>query len=94
MCGRYRLTKRRMLEIEDYYGVDEAIDLEMWKREYNIPPREMAPAILEAHGKRRLTAGLWSLMGPWADSLLRMAKDGSLQVRHGQLQAAVTEAPG
>ena len=69
MCGRYRLTKRRMLEIEDYYGVDEVIDLEMWKREFNIPPREMAPAVLEAHGKRRLTAGLWSLMGPWADSL-------------------------
>ena len=69
MCGRYRLTKRRMLEIEDYYGVDEVIDLEMWKREFNIPPREMAPAVLEARGKRRLTAGLWSLMGPWADSL-------------------------
>jgi putative SOS response-associated peptidase YedK len=69
MCGRYRLTKRRMLEIEDYYGVDEVTDLEMWKREFNIPPREMAPAVLEAHGKRRLTAGLWSLMGPWADSL-------------------------
>jgi putative SOS response-associated peptidase YedK len=58
-----------MLEIEDYYGVDEVIDLEMWKREFNIPPREMAPAVLEAHGKRRLTAGLWSLMGLWADSL-------------------------
>ena len=57
-----------MLEIEDYYGVDEVIDLEMWKREFNIPPREMAPAVLEARGKRRLTAGLWSLMGPWADS--------------------------
>jgi hypothetical protein len=25
MCGRYRLTKRRMLEIEDYYGVDERL---------------------------------------------------------------------
>ena len=42
MCGRYRLTKRRMLEIEDYYGVDEVTDLEMWKREYNIPRGEMA----------------------------------------------------
>jgi hypothetical protein len=59
MCGRYRLTKRRMLEIEQYYDIDELADLEIWKREYNIPPREMAPAILEAHGKRRLTAGLW-----------------------------------
>jgi putative SOS response-associated peptidase YedK len=69
MCGRYRLTKRRMLEIEQYYEIDELADLEIWKREYNIPPREMAPAILEVHGKRRLTVGLWSLMGPWADSL-------------------------
>jgi putative SOS response-associated peptidase YedK len=58
-----------MLEIEDYYGVDEVVELDMWKREFNIPPREMAPVVLEAHGKRRLTAGLWSLMGPWAESL-------------------------
>ena len=57
-----------MLEIEQYYDIDELEDLEIWKREYNIP-REMAPAILEAHGKRRLTAGLWSLLGPWAESL-------------------------
>ncbi|MGH9426193.1 MAG: SOS response-associated peptidase, partial [Terriglobia bacterium] len=37
--------------------------------EYNIPPREMAPAVLVAHGRRRLTAGLWSLLGSWAESL-------------------------
>ena len=29
--------------LEDYYGVDEVIDLEVWKRKFNIPPREMAP---------------------------------------------------
>jgi len=29
----------------------------------------MVSAVLEAHGKRRLTAGLWSLLGPWAESL-------------------------
>jgi hypothetical protein len=52
-----------MLEIESSCGIDETTDLEMWKREYNIPPREVAPAILQADGKRRLTAGLWSLMG-------------------------------
>ena len=46
MCGRYRLTKRRMLEIEDYYGIEDLEDLEIWKREDNIPPREMAPAVL------------------------------------------------
>src|SRR5262245_35802614 len=69
MCGRYRLTKRRMLEIEQYYDIDEREDLEIWKREYTIPPREMAPVIVEANGKRRLTVHLWSLLGPWADSL-------------------------
>ena len=58
-----------MLEIEQYYEIDDLEDLEIWKREYNIPPREMAPAVLETHGRRRLTAGLWSLMGPWAESL-------------------------
>ena len=63
------MTKRRMLEIEDYYKIDELEDLGIWKREYNIPPGEMAPVVLESDGKRRLTAGLWSLMGPWADSL-------------------------
>jgi putative SOS response-associated peptidase YedK len=41
----------------------------MWKREFNIPPREMALVVLEAHGKRHLTAGLWNLMGPWTDTL-------------------------
>ena len=58
-----------MLEIEQYYDIDELADLEVWNREYNIPPREMAPVVLEADGKRRLIAGLWSLLGPWADSL-------------------------
>ena len=29
----------------------------------------MAPVVLESDRKRCLTAGLWSLMGPWADSL-------------------------
>jgi putative SOS response-associated peptidase YedK len=58
-----------MLEIEQYYEIDELEDLEIWKREYNIPPREMAPVVLESNGKRCLTAGLWSLMGTSADSL-------------------------
>src|SRR6266850_5443134 len=34
MCGRYRSTKRRMLEIEQYYDIDELAALEIWKREY------------------------------------------------------------
>jgi len=27
MCGRYRLTKRRMMEIEDYFGMDDIREL-------------------------------------------------------------------
>jgi putative SOS response-associated peptidase YedK len=48
MCGRYRLTKRRMLEIEQYYDIDDVTDLEIWKKEYNIPPREMAPCRIKS----------------------------------------------
>jgi putative SOS response-associated peptidase YedK len=61
-----------MLEIEQYYGIDEMEDLGIWQREYNIVPREMASVVLEKQGRRWLTAGLWSLMGPWADSLETM----------------------
>ena len=46
MCGRYRLTKRRMLEIQDYYGIDDIRELDLWQREFNIPllkwPRALA----------------------------------------------------
>ena len=27
-----------MLEIEDYYGVDDIRELDLWQREFNIPP--------------------------------------------------------
>ena len=69
MCGRYRLTRRRMIEIEQYYGVDDVNDLDIWERQFNIPPREMAPIVLQRGGHRRLTAGFWSLLPPWAPRL-------------------------
>src|SRR5213594_1671691 len=69
MCGRYRLTRRRLIEIEHYYGVDDVNDLDIWERQFNIPPREMAPIVLERHGHRRLTSGFWSLLPPWAGRL-------------------------
>jgi putative SOS response-associated peptidase YedK len=58
-----------MIEIEHYYGVDDVNDLELWERQFNIPPREMVPIVLGVKGHRRLTAGLWSLMPPWAENL-------------------------
>jgi hypothetical protein len=35
MCGRYRLTRRRLMEIEDHYRVDDVSDLDMWQRQFN-----------------------------------------------------------
>ena len=52
-----------MMEIERYYGVDGVNDLELWERQFNIPPREMSPIVLGAKGHRRLTAGLWRSHG-------------------------------
>jgi putative SOS response-associated peptidase YedK len=69
MCGRYRLTRRRQLEIEQFYGAGDVDGLDIWERQFNIPPREMAPIVLENRGRRRLTAGFWSLMPPWAETL-------------------------
>lgn len=54
MCGRYRLTRRRLLEIENYYGVDDVNDLDIWERQFNIPPREMAPIILRRFSEATL----------------------------------------
>jgi putative SOS response-associated peptidase YedK len=58
-----------MLEIEHYYGVDDVNDLDIWERQFNIPPREMAPIVFERNGKRHLTPGLWSLLPPSAKRL-------------------------
>ena len=35
MCGRYRLTRRRQLEIEQRYCVEEVNDLDIWERQFN-----------------------------------------------------------
>src|SRR5262249_44792827 len=68
MCGRYRLTKRRLLEIEECYGVEDIRDLYLWEREFNIPPGEMAPIIFEHKGKRHLVQALWGLRSSWTES--------------------------
>jgi len=49
--------------------VEEVRDLDIWERQFDIPLREMARVVMEAHGHRRLTAALWSLMPPWAETL-------------------------
>lgn len=89
MCGRYRLTRRRQLEIEHYYGVDEVNDLDIWERQSNIPPTEMAPIILQSEGRRRLTAAFWSLMRPWAETLEHANKVSTFNAKAEKL----TEKP-
>jgi putative SOS response-associated peptidase YedK len=69
MCGRYRLTKRRMLEIEDYYGIDDIRELDRWQREFNIPPTDVAPIIFDHKGSRHLVQALWSLISPSTESM-------------------------
>src|SRR4030095_5049959 len=88
MCGRYRLTKRRMLEIEEYYGIDSIHELDLWRREFNIPPTEVAPIVFDHKGSRHLVQGLWSLVPPgtrrWKKSaaihLQRQVRDAGGQV--------------
>ena len=69
MCGRYRLTKRRMLEIEEYYDIDSIHELDLWQREFNIPPTEVSPIIFDHKGSRHLVQGLWSLVPPGTSTL-------------------------
>ena len=64
MCARYRLTREGQHKIEEDYGIDDIDDLVICQRQFNIPPREMAPIILQDKGRRRLLAGFWSLMSP------------------------------
>ena len=40
MSERYRLTKRRMLEIEDYYGIEDLEGLEIWKGNTTFYPEK------------------------------------------------------
>jgi len=82
-----------MLEIDHYYDIYELEDLEIWKREYNIPPRETAPGVLASEGKRSLTPGLWSLMGPWADSLEHANRGFNVQ-RQGRDSERAASLPG
>ena len=88
MCGRYRLTKRRMLEIEEYYGIDSIHELDLWQREFNIPPTEVAPIVFDHKGSRHLVQGVWSLVPPGTASLEEIgristfnAKSETLKVR-------------
>ena len=69
MCGRYRLTQRRLLEIENYYSVEVVSALDIWELQFNIPPTEMAPIVFDSLGRRRPTADFWSMLSRRAESL-------------------------
>jgi len=50
MCERYRLTRRSMMEIEHYYGVDDVNDLELWERSSIYRRAKWRPSFLESRG--------------------------------------------
>jgi putative SOS response-associated peptidase YedK len=58
-----------MLEIEDYYGIDDIRELDRWQREFNIPPTEVAPIIFDHKGSRHLVQALSSLISPSTESM-------------------------
>jgi len=60
-----------MLEIEDYYGIDDIRELDRWQREFNIPPNEVAPIIFDHKGSRHLVQAFWSLIAPGTDASSR-----------------------
>jgi len=49
---------------EEYYDVDSIHELDLWEREFNIPPTEVAPIVFDHKGSRHLVQGVWSLVPP------------------------------
>ena len=90
MCGRYRLTKRRMLEIEDYYGIDDTRELDLWQREFNIPPTEVAPIIFDHKGSRHLVQALWGLISPGTETREEAKKVSTFNARSETLMTKPT----
>src|SRR5262245_13383938 len=90
MCRRYRLTKHRMLEIEDYYGIDDIWELDQWQREFNIPPTEMAPIIFDHKGSRHLVQALWGLIASGTESIEEARKVSTFNARAETLMTRPT----
>ena len=69
MCGRYQIERRRLLEIEQFYGVDDVNDLDIWNGSSISHLAKWLRLSSGRDGHRRLTAGFWSLLPPWANRL-------------------------
>ena len=79
------------LDIELYYDIEELVDVEIWKREHNIPPREMPNddqrrrlAVRAKKLGRRVLHELATLVTPqtllaWHRKLIARRYDGSKQ---------------
>jgi putative SOS response-associated peptidase YedK len=90
MCGSYRLTKRRILEIQDYYGIDDVRELDLWQREFNIPPTEVAPIIFDHKGSRHLVQAVWGLISPGTESREEAKKVSTFNARSETLMTKPT----
>jgi len=79
-----------MLEIEDYYGLDDIRELDRWQREFNIPPTEVAPIIFDHKEKRHLVHALWGLIAPGTESLEEARKVSTFNAKAETLMTRPT----
>ena len=81
-----------MLEIEDYYGIDDIRELDRWQREFNIPPTEMAPIIFDHKEKRHLVQALWGLIASGTESIEEARKVSTFNAKSETLMTRPTFA--
>jgi len=66
------------LRSSDYYGIDDVRELDLWQREFNIPPTEVAP-IVSGH----LVQAVWGLISPGTESREEAKKGFHIQCEVG-----------
>ena len=79
-----------MLEIEEYYGIDDIRELDLWQREFNIPPTEVAPIIFDHKGSRHLVQAVWSLISPSTESMEEARKVSTFNAKAETLMTKPT----
>ena len=81
MCGRYQLTRKSQHKVQTYYNIDSIQSLKSWKREYNIPPRTVAPIITQKNIQRVFHLGFWSMLHPSSKNLNDATKYSTFNAR-------------
>ena len=81
MCGRYQLTRKSQHKLQTYYNIDSIQCLKNWEREYNIPPRTVAPIITQQDIQRMFHLGFWSMLHPRSKNLNDATKYSTFNAR-------------